>query len=128
MVGTPVFIRNRQHATLRAVQNLTPPTPLKDAWREEAACLGLDFMTIRGRTDDARQVCKRCDVYVDCLRWVVQDEPIVAGVVAGLTPTQRGLRECPNCGTPQKAKKRTALCPQCSFEQREAKIQERAAS
>lgn len=67
-------------------------------WRWYAACLGKTWMTEPGNTAAAVRVCRGCRVYDQCLQWVQDTRPEVAGVVAGLSVRQRGLHECVECG------------------------------
>ena len=106
---------------LMRVTPAAPTTPV-DSWREQAACLDLNWMTDRGRTREAREVCKSCPVITDCLAWVLDpDTPPVLGVVAGTTPKGRGHVECVECGIPMRHREaRRGLCYRCIYAEKVA--------
>jgi len=66
-------------------------------WRDRAACLGLDpelFFPIGStgpaliQTEEARAVCRRCEVIDDCLSWAM-DSRQEDGVWGGLSADER---------------------------------------
>ena len=66
-------------------------------WRDRAACLGLDpelFFPIGNtgpaliQTEEARAVCRRCEVIDDCLSWAM-DSRQEDGVWGGLSADER---------------------------------------
>ncbi len=69
----------------------------EDDWRHHAACRGVDpelFFPI-GNTgpsalqiEDAKAVCRRCDVVDQCLEWAV-DNGIPYGVWGGMSEDER---------------------------------------
>lgn len=88
-----------------------PPEEWVD-WRDGAACRGVTFMFDPDRVEDAKNVCRICPVYDDCLAWIRWAQPEVLGVVAGMTPRQRGFVSCVECGRPIK-KPRRGRCMGC---------------
>jgi hypothetical protein len=87
-----------------------------DDWRDQAACIGQTWMAQRGNTKEAREVCMGCPSYKPCRDWVLSS-PIgvtIPGVVAGLTPQQRGAVECSECDRPvPKGSSVLGMCPSC---------------
>lgn len=63
------------------------------AWRDRAACLGLDvnmFYPERGdATEEARAICHGCPVREDCLDWALRHEPDF-GIWGGVGAVARG--------------------------------------
>ncbi len=69
-------------------------------WRHEAACREVDpelFFPIGNsgpallQIEEAKQVCRRCSVMEECLRWAI-DSGQDAGVWGGLSEDEHGVR------------------------------------
>ncbi|MEU6977616.1 MULTISPECIES: WhiB family transcriptional regulator [unclassified Streptomyces] len=69
-----------------------------DSWRADAACREVDpdlFFpvgvgpTALAQAEEAKEVCHRCPVREQCLRWAMDDSRQVTGVWGGLTETER---------------------------------------
>jgi hypothetical protein len=65
-------------------------------WHERAACRDKTWMSRKGYTEQARMVCAACPVLVECKIWALTAPEAVGipGIVAGLSPVQRGQVEC----------------------------------
>jgi WhiB family redox-sensing transcriptional regulator len=71
-----------------------PGLPLRPAWMDEGACLGMDpedfypeRPVAKAAVAAAREVCARCPVAEPCLEWALEHDE--AGVWAGTTEAQR---------------------------------------
>lgn len=96
MSGLPSELRAYIRPT--AALGLSSAREPDDSWRARAACLGVDFMTLPEHADEARAVCRTCPVFDDCRAWVLDEKPEIPGVLAGLEPKERGLKQCIYCG------------------------------
>ncbi|MFI8766685.1 WhiB family transcriptional regulator [Streptomyces sp. R-07] len=69
-----------------------------DSWRARAACQDVDpdlfFPVGTGapalvQAEEAKEVCRRCPVREECLRWAMDDSRQVTGVWGGLRDDER---------------------------------------
>ncbi|MFF9909147.1 WhiB family transcriptional regulator [Streptomyces sp. NPDC013457] len=69
-----------------------------DSWRARAACQDVDpdlfFPVGTGapaliQVEEAKEVCRRCPVREECLRWAMDDSRQVTGVWGGLDEGER---------------------------------------
>lgn len=75
--------------------SLASPEP-KHVWQDDAACLEIGdylFFPEKGKSyDEARKICKRCDVREQCLAYALATEPYAEsrqGMFGGLSPDER---------------------------------------
>jgi WhiB family transcriptional regulator, redox-sensing transcriptional regulator len=61
-----------------------------DAWFDRAACAGVGWDTFfdAPELETAMELCRSCDVRLDCLRFAIEAE-LDTGVWGGLTPEGR---------------------------------------
>jgi WhiB family redox-sensing transcriptional regulator len=91
-------VSHRLIPTPGAAPNTTSTREGSDDWRHHAECLDEDpemFFPIGeysradlAQTEDAKAVCRRCDVTDTCLRWALETRQD-AGIWGGLTEGER---------------------------------------
>lgn len=71
---------------------------MMESWRARAACQNVDpdlfFPVGTGapaliQAEEAKEICRRCPVRKECLRWAMDDSRQVAGVWGGLREDER---------------------------------------
>lgn len=79
-------------AVIELIATLGAPQPIDEDWAEKARCPETDpeafFPEKGGSTKEAKKVCQRCPVKVECLQWALDNDERF-GVWGGMSERER---------------------------------------